>query len=148
MTAKKQQLKIGEPMRVPLNLIAHEFYSRFPQAVKGVQGKRADKTYAELRRIQTADGFVEKLVEVDYPITQEYVDSFIDTADYHKDLQSAMATPAPGANLGDLCSLQDLCAMDLTAIRELQNKINVVAAEKAKANPAKEKETEVKVENE
>lgn len=136
-TKKYTQGKIGDLQRTPLNLIQAECYSRHPHVLTGLdKPNESPQKYYELRTIETSDGFVEKLVEVDYPITREYVNSFAESADYHSDIAAAMAAPAPGPNLGDLTSIQDLLAMDMQSLRTLKQKIDIVEKEKAaKAAP-------------
>lgn len=136
MATKKEQLKIGELKKTPLNLIQQEFYSRFPQVRTGVVIQPHASTYYELRKIQTDNGIIEKLVEVDYPITQDYVNSFAQSADYHSDINAASALPPPGANLNDLCGIQELLKMDTAELAKLKSKVDIVAAETAKQKTA------------
>lgn len=128
MSRVKKQIEFEDVQPVPLNLIHGQYTSRRHKIDKGIISQPAMKTYYELREIQTDDGYVEKLVEVDYPITPDYVKSFANSSDYRNDIERAMNEPARGVNMGDMTNLQDIVNMDMTAVKDLQAKL----AERAK----------------
>ena len=123
-----KQIRLEERKKIPMNLVQGEFWSRRHAIPDGVLSQpNVPKTYYELRQFETTDGIVEKLVEVDYPITPDYVKSFQATADYRNDLETAMNSPARGQNVGDCTNIQEVLGMDLTAVREMQAKLSKVA---------------------
>lgn len=77
------------------------------------------KTYNELRTVEKPNGFVQELVTVDYPITAEYVASYADGADYHKDPLGAQMRATPRRNLGDITDVQSLLNSDISGFKEL-----------------------------
>lgn len=123
MSRVKKQLEYEDIQPIQLNLIHGQYTSRKHKIPQGVITQPAVNKYFELREIQTPEGFVEKLVEVDYPITPDYVKSFANSTDYRNDLERAINEPARGANLGDLTGFQDITSMDMTAVREMQVKL-------------------------
>lgn len=59
-----------------------------------------------------------------YPITPQYVNSFVDSADYHKDPVNAIATGKGGVNLGDMTELQKVSSMDMESARALYEQLS------------------------
>lgn len=52
------------------------------------------------------NGYVQELVEKDYPITSESVTSYADGADYRNDPAQAVANAPARVNLGDITEAQ------------------------------------------
>ncbi len=90
-----------------------------------IPGERSPERYFELRRTVVDSGISEELVEVDYPITKEYVNSFADSADYRVDPLSKVR-PNGGKNLGDIVDLQNMTAMDMQAARTAYDNLKAV----------------------
>lgn len=69
----------------------------------------------------------------DYPITPEYVNSFVDSSDYHNDPLGAMARASlsPRVNLGDITALQEVAKLDATSARELYSALSARFAQKS-----------------
>lgn len=103
--------------RVNCNLLQAEVYARNAQLLPKENHNYGNRKYMELRNVPYANGIRQEYVEVDYPITPETVKSYAASCDYHNDPAAAMATPPPGANLGDLTTLQDILSKDLEAAR-------------------------------
>lgn len=122
MSRVKKQIEFEDVRPVELNLIHGQYcsrrYKRHPQLEK-----EYNDTYLELRQIQTSNGIVEEYVEVDYPITPDYVKSFANSTDYRNDIERAMNEPARGVNMGDMTDLQDIVNMDMSAVKDLQAKL-------------------------
>lgn len=120
--------------RVYLNLIQQEVYFRNPEILTSNPGKKASKTYYELKEVIQADGSrIEKLVEVDYPISAESVKSYVESTDYKRNLEQAFNAPPKGRNLGDVVDMQKLLSMDKQQILEVYNQLG----ERIKAVSAK-----------
>lgn len=62
--------------------------------------------YTELTDIQLPNGFVQELVEKDYPINSESVSSYLESSDYRNDPASAIANAPKRVNLGDITEAQ------------------------------------------
>ena len=62
--------------------------------------------YMELSDIQLPNGFVQELVEKDYPINSESVTSYLESSDYRNDPASAIANAPKRVNLGDITEAQ------------------------------------------
>lgn len=107
--------------------------------------------YYELRRTVVSDGIKEELIEVDYPITSDYVNSFSDSADYKKDIPGAIAgSDTSRKNLGDVVDMQRVLSMDSESAKKLaQNLRNVaVALEQKQKTGQKTENTEKEVKSE
>lgn len=68
---------------------------------------KEQKKYASLERVQLPNGYVEKIVQKDYPISSKSVSSYADGADYRKDPSAAIANAPKRTNLGDVSEVQD-----------------------------------------
>lgn len=62
--------------------------------------------YSELTDIQLPNGYVQELVEKDYPINSESVSSYLESSDYRNDPASAIANAPKRVNLGDVTEVQ------------------------------------------
>lgn len=73
-------------------------------------------SYVSLDSVTIPDGI--KLVETEnpYPITPEYVNSFVEGSDYRNDLVSALSSVSSSPNLGDIRCLQDASSMDTNQV--------------------------------
>lgn len=84
------------------------------------------KKYFELQKREENNSIIEELVEVDYPITPDYVKSFVEETDYKKNPDYLLSN-AGKTNLGDVTELQRLQSMDMTTlqneVKALQDKI-------------------------
>lgn len=131
--------------RVPMNLLSATIYARNVEPLSGarkqvIQGKK----YYELRNIATEDGVIQKMVEVDYPITPDYVKSFEQSANYKNDLETARNMQPSGTNLGDITALQELVKMEKSAVDELVNRLSNAEKILASQKQVQGQESEVK----
>lgn len=101
----------------------------------------ATEKYYELRETTTQNGIEHKLVEVDYPITEESVKSYVDSTNYKLDPFGALR--APRQNLGDITETQNIMRMDVTEARALYERLKGVFAQ-APQNSQTQTQTEVK----
>lgn len=101
----------------------------------------ATEKYYELRETTTQNGIEHKLVEVDYPITEESVKSYVDSTNYKLDPFGALR--APRQNLGDVTETQNIMRMDVSEARALYERLKGVFAQ-APQNSQKQTQTEVK----
>lgn len=84
-------------------------------------GGQGISSYYELQRKPMRNGIVEELVEVDYPITQEKLQSEVDSTDYKKDPFGSSVSAVKKTNIGDITNIQDLLLNDSQTARELYN---------------------------
>jgi hypothetical protein len=63
--------------------------------------------YDSLERRQLSNGFVEEVVEKDYPINSESVTSYVESSDYRNDPAQAIANAPKRVNLGDISQVQN-----------------------------------------
>ena len=96
-------------------LLQAEVYVRYPQCTIN---KQKCKRYVELRDIEANNGFYQKYVTVDYPITPESVNSYADAADYRKNPEVINQAVAR-RNLGDITETQKILNSDMTELQRL-----------------------------
>lgn len=122
---------------LPVNLIMANLYEQEPTLLQGKCSARSGSTYYELQVIEDGKGGArEEFVEVAYPITPDYVKSFEQSANYKNDVDGAIANGSKGANLGNVVDMQELYAMDSSAIADLADKLKKASAVVAQAQKA------------
>ena len=137
----------NQTKKVRLNIIQAEVYARNPQILTGVNGKRSDTTYYELREHVKGNATYNELVAVPYPVTAESVNSFEMSTDYKRDVESAMNMPARGVNLGDIVDMQRVMTMDKSEAQKLIGELNakILAGKTVQSvDSSVDKESEVK----
>lgn len=138
----------NQTKKVRLNIIQAEVYARNPQILTGVNGKRSDSVYYELRERAQGNAIFNELVPVPYPVTAESVNSFETSTDYKRDIESAMNMPARGVNLGDVVDMQRIMSMDRSEAQKLIGELNakILAGKTVQTvvDKSTEKESEVK----
>lgn len=122
-------------------LMRNCYLSDATDAIDNANSYSTEKYY-ELREITTQDGIEHKLVEVDYPITEESVKSYVDSTNYKLDPFGALR--APRKNLGDVSEAQNIMRMDVSEARSLYERLKGVFAQ-APQNPKNQVQTEVNV---
>lgn len=138
---------------IPCNLIENrlrqlnaEKFSRVN--LEKARRNKSPKMYSELQMVQTPNGFEERVVEVEYPITADYVKSFEQSTDYKLDLDNAIANGQGGQNLGDVTFLQELYKMDTAQIEKLANNMKALTEKiKVQADTVKTVNNEKEVDN-
>ena len=88
------------------------------------------ETYKLVERVKRDGGVFYDEVEHEYKITPEYVASFAESADYHSDINAAIAQCAltKRQNLGDIRDIQAIMNMDDTALNALNEQVNETLA--------------------
>lgn len=110
-----KKVKKNPSRRLSCNLLQAEVYVRYPVCL--IEDKPVKK-YCELQERPCANGVIEEYVSVDYPITADSVNSFVDTADYKRN-PDVFANAVPRQNLGDVSEIQKVLSNDMTALREM-----------------------------
>lgn len=129
--------------KIRSNWLRTELLEAEPDRLTSV-GKHSAGTYFELQQIEGNNGVIEKMVEVDYPITADYVKSFLSSTDYKQDLDGALANGVNKPNLGNIVDMQEVYKMDSNAISELAENLKK-ASEVLKAQKAVQQENIEKV---
>lgn len=105
--------------RVQSNLIQQNCFVRDCSQKTDLQSVVTDKKFYSLDEKPSDNGFSYELNEYPYPITPQYVNSFIDSSDYRKDPANAISNGSKHVNLGDIRSIQDLSKLDTSVQRSL-----------------------------
>lgn len=108
---------------VPTNLIKQNCYIKTATMSIDTHSPYVQKKYYELQRKTVANGIIEELVEVDYPISPDTVKSYADSADYRRDPFGAVASATPRKNLGDITEAQKASQIDTEMAKEIYNKV-------------------------
>lgn len=113
MKNEVEQITIQEIQKRPLiiNGIPQNVYVSAQQrdfSVIPVHLRNATKkTYSVLERQALPNGFVEEIVEKDYPINSASVTSYVEASDYRNDPVQAIANAPKRVNLGDISGVQE-----------------------------------------
>lgn len=104
--------------RVQTNLIQQNVY------VRDVTRKSDLKTpvtesYYSLEEVSDGNSVREELVEHPYHITPQYVNSFVESADYRRDPASAVLNAPKRQNLGDVRDVQKLGSLDMVELSRI-----------------------------
>lgn len=93
--------------KVVIGTFAQNCYRRdgTTYAHKSFQKFKQDKYYS-LEKVNLPNGYVQQLVEKDYPINSESVSSLAEGADYRNDPLQAIAQAPQRVNLGDITEAQ------------------------------------------
>lgn len=121
-----------ESIRIPCNLLQQNCFLRdcCPDVVN-VQSSSCQKTYISLDEVVSDNGVELKETVQDYPYTPEYVNSFVDSADYHNDPIQAIASAQTSyrSNLGDITDLQNVSSLDLAGVKSIYEQLKKVFSE-------------------
>ncbi|UPW41860.1 hypothetical protein [Peromfec virus RodF5_7] len=123
--------------------LQNRFITEQNRGYKKVEFDRQGRTYYELVQKTTPLGVFEEVVEKDYPITPETVQSFLASTEYKKDPMSHMVEDR--VNLGDVTALQDIindpgAAQQLYGI--IENRLREYAEETKQPNAVEENKKE------
>lgn len=84
---------------------------------------RSPVYFTSLDEVSTPNGVEIKITENEYPITPQYVNSFVDSADYRRDPLGAIANAPQRRNLGDVREIQNVSQMDTSELLNLYNQL-------------------------
>lgn len=138
--------------RVLSNLIAQDCYVRDCCPFEELREVVAPGAYTTLNeKVFNSDkgtSYEQEFVEVPYPITPESVNSYVDSADYHRDPVGAVLASSPRKNLGDVTAFQDVMSMDSDSARalyaQLCERFGGASVESVKQGDVVENKSEVK----
>lgn len=121
---------------VPTNLIRQNCYLRFTSEASSLDLKSgySDSQYVSLDEKVTDKGLEIEYNSYPYPITPQYVNSFVDSADYRRDPLNAISNGVKRSNLGDVTSVQDISSMDTQEARVLYDQLSAKFSKNASAS--------------
>lgn len=102
---------------------------------------KEQKTYLAQERKELPSGFVDVVVEKDYPINSESVSSYIETSDYRLDPQNAIAKARKRVNLGDITQAQEFMGTNPIQASTKYSEVMQKVADYFKAQEAKKAQT-------
>jgi len=102
---------------------------------------KEQETYLALERVELPSGFVETVVEKDYPINSDSVSSYIETSDYRYDPQNAIAQARKRVNLGDITQVQEFMGTNPIQASTKYSEVMQKVADYFKVQEAKKAET-------
>lgn len=107
------------------NLLQQNCYVRDVARADDLRSSDVRSKFSSIDEIVTSKGVELKRVVLDYPITPQYVQSFVDSSDYKRDPLQAISNAPKRSNLGDISDIQKL---DISSIKgyiaELNAKID------------------------
>lgn len=109
--------------RVQSNLLEQNCFVRDVTRKSDLCSSSSPSSFLSIDEVVTKNGvsLVEK--EYPYPITPQYVNSFVESSDYHNDPLNAISQSHKGSNLGDIRDIQTVSNMDSESARVLYNQL-------------------------
>lgn len=128
--------------KVQSNLLQQDIYIRdcLPAYDKSCE---VSKKYFELQCKTVSNGIVQELVECDYPITQESVNSYLDSSEYRNNPVQAILNGSPRQNLGDITEIQDFISNNPAEALSIYKQVSETLS-KVDLNKIAQEKTEVK----
>lgn len=114
---------MSKTLRVNSNLLQQNCYVRDSRVRVDLVNHCQNYQYTSLDEELTKNGLKVKSVVNDYPITPEYVNSFVNSTDYHVDPLNAVNNGVKRFNLGDVSGIQDILSLDTASIRPLYEQL-------------------------
>lgn len=108
------------------NLLQQNCFLRDCSPALDISGKNSlsdGVSYESVDLVTESDGIRVRKTLVPYPITPDYVDSFVDSSDYRKDPAAAVLNSVKKPNLGDITSFQDVSSMDTASAQALYKQL-------------------------
>lgn len=129
--------------RVQSNLLQQNCFVRDVTNKAGLVNNSCPDSYLSLDEVVTSKGVEIKESVNDYPITPQYVSSFLDSSDYRKDPFSAISNGVNKQNLGDISDVQKVVSMDTEQARALYNQLSEVFSKPVDPKPVDPKPVDV-----
>lgn len=79
----------------------------------------SEKSFVTIDEVVTSNGVHIVENSIPYPITPQYVNSFVDSSDYRRDPVNAVLNAPRRQNLGDITGIQDICGFDFISAQKL-----------------------------
>lgn len=128
-------MDIANQKQVKVNTVRQNCYVRDIRPVEDdTVNQSLCKKYSVLEKKQLPNGYIEEVVEKDYPITPESVKSYADSADYRNDPMQAIANAPKRVNLGDVTEVQKFIESDpqeaVRVFRDVAKQLEKFSAQK------------------
>lgn len=139
--------KVVENLKVSVNTLPREVkihYYDVRDIRKPIPQK--EKYFFDLKETVATNGIVQELVKHPYPITQESVNSYVDSVNYKQDLNSNLVENR--VNLGDVSAIQSLSSTDKETLRAQLSSLLAKLEESKKAKLEEENKKTEEVANE
>lgn len=121
--------------RVRSNLLQQNCFVRDSRLGKDLCCSSSPDSFLSIDEIVTSKGVELKESVNSYPITPQYVDSFVESSDYRKDPFSAISSGVERQNLGDITDVQKVISMDSEQARALYAKLSEVFSKPVDSEP-------------
>lgn len=110
--------------RIQSNLLQQNCFVRDVSLSRDLRSVTSDIDFLSQDEVTTSHGvsLVDKVKK--YPITPQYVNSFVDSSDYRRDPVSAISNGVKKSNLGDLTEIQSVLSMDSAKQAELYHELS------------------------
>lgn len=110
--------------RVQSNLLQQNCFVRDVSRAVDLKSDDTPVSYVSIDEEVTPSGTKVEFNSYPYPITPQYVNSFVDSSDYRRDPANAVANGVKKSNFGDVRSLQSLSQMDTDSQRALYEELS------------------------
>lgn len=107
--------------KVVSNLLQQNCYVRDVTRADDLRSSDVRSKFSSIDEVVTSKGVELKRVVLDYPITPQYVQSFVDSSDYRRDPLQAISNAPKRSNLGDISDIQKI---DISSIKDLLSELN------------------------
>lgn len=107
--------------KVVSNLLQQNCYVRDVIRADDLRSSDVRSKFSSIDEVVTSKGVELKRVVLDYPITPQYVQSFVDSSDYRRDPLQAISNAPKRSNLGDISDIQKI---DISSIKDLLSELN------------------------
>lgn len=124
--------------RIQSNLLQQNCFVRDVTTKSALVPEPGQDVFFSLDEKSTSSGVEFELNSYPYPITPQYVNSFLDSTDYRRDPYNAVASAPKRVNLGDVSSLQSVASMDMESARSLYSQLKAKFDSSSKVDPGSE----------
>lgn len=114
---------MSKSLPIKTNLLQQNCFVRDCTFGRDLKSSSALSTYLSVDEHTDSTGLRINYNEYPYPITPQYVNSFVDSSDYHRDPTNAVANGVKRVNLNDVSSIQSLSKLDSSAQRALYEQL-------------------------
>lgn len=129
--------------RVQTNLIQQNCFVRDVSKAVDLKSESPDFTYQSLDEVVDDKGIHFQKEYLPYPITPAFVNSFVDSADYRRDVNGAISNGSSRVNLGDVTSMQQILSLDTASQRSLYERLSAKFAKPVDSKSADSKSNSV-----
>lgn len=130
--------------RVQSNLLQQNCFVRDVVRKVDLKSENSDSCFVSLDEVSSENGVSFVPHKYPYPITPQYVNSFVDSSDYRRDPVSAINNGIKRQNLGDVSSIQSVLDMDSSLQRSIYEQLSAKFAQSVKSQPVKSQPVESK----